>query len=570
MARDDNGDWTPYIPHAKKPVITVSGSNDEALGVENLNGEVLHAAASFYRKQAAQQGNGIGQYSNKVIHQNFADGSSAIFRYQHNYGSERLSIRWSAPKPVPSYEIDKEAPVEEYAIPDFPTVWVFHDGHEITVFMVGSNGLEKLRHKICKQSSWGYSPLLTSQFSFGKHSTMMSPLRFDKGIGSVGANHCVSTPMFSPPPSERVDGVFLGSVFGRSLSTSTPSDQPPLQNSDGTRIYAANDVYTMASGKLELQGHVTNFIPYAISSDGVYDFGVVVQGWRSGISSSLNFPDEVQAEYDRQLALANEAVTQTGDVYSGTYGEIMGSSMGGTMSYSGHVTPYAHIDAVMGGVFTSSWGIGTSTFSGSDDAVKDSKLSISAYSHGNKDRVELKELSEGSASCITSLSFVNIGIEQYGYEEHNLDGSTGGSILYGEVSASYTEDFYQHEVMGVETENQSYSGEAGSIQLIGFPPATDDTGFYKSTILPLLADGSIDTDNVETTFHTPYQSYGGEGKGWLHVSNGKHYIQGFIVDDVPYLYYDGQNMSGMLAGISMNAIQTIVMNIPLSRIDYIR
>lgn len=55
-------------------------------------------------------------------------------------------------------------------------------------------------------------------------------------------------------------------------------------------------------------------------------------------------------------------------------------------------------------------------------------------------------------------------------------------------------------------------------------------------------------------------------RGWLHVANHDHVLQGFMFDDKKYLYLDNQPVPSLL-GVSIEDIQTVLFDIPLSQIN---
>ena len=509
MARDDNGDWTPYIPNVKKPVVTVSGSNDEALGVENLNGEVLHAAGSFYRKQAAQQGNGIGQYSNKVIEQKFTDGSSAIFRYQYNFGAEHLSIRWSAPKPVPPIEIPKEVSIEEYAIPDLPTLWVFHGGNEITAFVMGHSGLKKVRHKTCRRSSWGYDRLLTSEFKFGGLPVVMSPLHRKGGALLVGSNHYLT----------------FCSISDASLrafkETSIPIDTIPFMNGNNRNIYT-------------LKG-TPDAVPIMVDSDGTYYYAWICGSPQTVVSGA----DETKYPVPKKVTdRKNEIMVTT---YYGGGGEetpqicyFLGSGKDGNIDITeGWLTAYFDND-----------------LNGHLDGTLSYDAPVPVYTIGDSVRIS------------------SIHVDVTGDASWNRLGLGGTYNMTKPVSGHYHWE-------GVDVTSYAHSGEIVVVSIMPFPPSLGidlSSMYYNIMRLPVDSpDGSPSGPAINKTY-TPYSEHdvaADKFKPWLHVSNGEHFIQGYAIEGTAYLYYDRQDMSSMLGDINVSDIQTIIMDVPLSRIDEI-
>lgn len=87
------------------------------------------------------------------------------------------------------------------------------------------------------------------------------------------------------------------------------------------------------------------------------------------------------------------------------------------------------------------------------------------------------------------------------------------------------------------------------------PPAFTKTGAviepYYTFVLPDQTGG--DGPRV-ITIHTPYGEHQGQNDlsftPWMHVSNGKHCIQAYYVDDQPYAFVDGSNKDGFLDAIA--------------------
>lgn len=109
-------------------------------------------------------------------------------------------------------------------------------------------------------------------------------------------------------------------------------------------------------------------------------------------------------------------------------------------------------------------------------------------------------------------------------------------------------------------------------------------GIYNGTTAPGISiytfPAPIDTKtfySANDKLYTPYGVFPEPSvpsitgfSGWLHVSNPKHYIQGFVInDDKKYLYLDGKDFTAPLARIlktDISKIRTMIMDIPLDAI----
>lgn len=60
-----------------------------------------------------------------------------------------------------------------------------------------------------------------------------------------------------------------------------------------------------------------------------------------------------------------------------------------------------------------------------------------------------------------------------------------------------------------------------------------------------------------------YIPYDNQYRGWLHVANSDHLLQGFVWNGAKYLYLNGAQVTSLL-GISVSQIQSIMLDVPLS------
>lgn len=173
---------------------------------------------------------------------------------------------------------------------------------------------------------------------------------------------------------------------------------------------------------------------------------------------------------------------------------------------------------------------------------------------------------------ITTLTPVN-----YAYHSDNNDGWLwSASASYGPFSGS-------------SGGSQAAPIGGGDVYLNGgvnysfahfpFPPAVNGrlwAAMMTVTYPGGLVEWRLSPTTVQIT--TPYGDFSGSGlftdtgtmvgpfHGWLHVSNGEHYLQGFKMAKQKYLYLDGHSVGGQLAGAlktSLDSIQTVLFDIPL-------
>lgn len=94
------------------------------------------------------------------------------------------------------------------------------------------------------------------------------------------------------------------------------------------------------------------------------------------------------------------------------------------------------------------------------------------------------------------------------------------------------------ETITGSSDDQTGNDSASRIDVCIFPPGTTQTPYYLRKIQPLGLDETID-------IVTPYKTFSnsdGNFKGWLHVANATNVLQGFVVDNVPHLYFDAVDM----------------------------
>jgi hypothetical protein len=121
-----------------------------------------------------------------------------------------------------------------------------------------------------------------------------------------------------------------------------------------------------------------------------------------------------------------------------------------------------------------------------------------------------------------------------------------------------------------------------AIQLQPFPPSLSNgttTQYYYAHCDNRLSNapyGSFESLNIVTPYGTFTGTTRNSFKPWLHVSNGAHYAQGFVIDGTPYLYLDGEDfLTPLVNGLSVPGspalepkdIHAIYMDIPLVSIQ---
>jgi hypothetical protein len=102
-----------------------------------------------------------------------------------------------------------------------------------------------------------------------------------------------------------------------------------------------------------------------------------------------------------------------------------------------------------------------------------------------------------------------------------------------------------------------------------FPYAVDGMNYYATGSNNFL---DSDFDPAYSTLVTPYgqvqlsqPAYKGY-RGWAHVSNAKHLLQGFECEGLRYLYLDRGKITSLL-GVPVESIQTVLFDIPRSKIE---
>lgn len=95
---------------------------------------------------------------------------------------------------------------------------------------------------------------------------------------------------------------------------------------------------------------------------------------------------------------------------------------------------------------------------------------------------------------------------------------------------------------------------------ISFPYSLNSAQVYYSEDLP------------SPTLYTPYEVLsgvdGGSFVGWLHVSNGEHFLQGYSANDAPRIFLNGSEYyASLLAALRATSIQSVMLDVPLNVIQ---
>lgn len=487
--------------------VRITTDNGEALDTESMRGDVFQAAQNFYRQQVINSA--MSLYAHKVVLVTFPDGGTAVFEYKRNHGQEYLTMRLAgtAAEEGGEHAEGEKISKEEREKRDMLCLFVFHDGDTITAFTLGEYGPKPLRGMKFRRA-WGNKKLMASQFTFqkGKASSVLSPLHMDHGL-QVGKTYYWSMCGWSK-------------AFREFKDTGISAELAPLQASDGIKIY--------------IQDGNSKDIAVAIGSDGTcYYQGV----------TDVPTPVIWAVDPERYSPPQREVDKMGADIVGGgggpedfyIYGAWQATGKDGGIDVSGSMV-FAHGDGLGNGS-----GIGTISYDmyapkyKRSDSVDKVNMSVALPV-----TIDINYVwSEGTSTGVVSLaSFLGVS------GEYHYDLSKAGWNYYGDVI-----------VVGI----------------IPFPPGLENNPYYE------VARYNIASNTyTEKYVQTPYEKFdvtsdAGVGddaffKPWLHISNGKHYIQGFEIGDETHLYYDGKDMSHMLGKIKPNDIQMMIMDIPMGRL----
>ena len=405
---------------------------------------------------------------------------------------------------------------------------VLYGGNQIAAYSTKElPELKLVYQKTLEKSSWGSKPLLTSQFKFnrGTRSTVLSPLVVKKGVVSAGEKHSLTT----------CDSQFPQHALTQFVVTSTPASIVPLQNGSLGTLYTTHDVYAWGKGGWGKSGPGGDTTTYPVSVDkaGVYYYVP---------SNDTGF---------------------VGVYPSASYGLWDAWNVGVYWPKA----PYGLPDSVNAELIS---------------YPLDGFYTCSAIAQGG-----------GASARIQTGATLNVA-QNLGVPVYSNDGHVD-TVHVGDVSATFK---LGDPDADVSTEELSCLGLNGAVMIV---PASDNfaTGFgneisvswFPPSLGSTAAKSYCATGNslkmAPVTIYTPYsQSSVSSSEApcigpWLHVSNGRHVIQGYQIWSVPHgptdpwnsagtlsethLYCDEVDISGKLPTAIEN-VQTVLMDVPLSRI----
>ena len=412
-----------------------------------------------------------------------------------------------------------------------PCLLVFYGGNKLAAYLMSAlPELKLVGKKTLKKSSWGAKPLLTSQFKFnrGTRSTVLSPLVVKKGVVAAGDKHSLTM----------CDSQLPQAALEQFVETSTPATMLPLQNGSGTTLYTTSDVYAWGNGAWTKSGPGgdASTSPVSVSSEGTYYY---VPFNDTGFTTV--YPDTFYGLWDpwgrgfwprAPYGLPSEANTRIVDGVD-----------------DGSITGYYVLTATENGGAAS-----TMCVSGMDTTLHATQnLGVPVYS--NDGHVDTLHTNDVSAAFVLN---------------DDLDAFVNTLDCLG--------------VVGTVTRSPEgeYSGSGKGIGLSWFPPSLGSVASKSyCTIGESLAPHPVTVCTPYGQSTLPVSTWPCIGP-WLHVSNGKHCVQGFQIWSVPqgaptdpwnsdgtlletHLYCDKVDISKALI-VPVDQVQTLLMDVPLSRI----
>ena len=402
-----------------------------------------------------------------------------------------------------------------------PCLLVFYGGNKLAAYsMAELPELKLLYQVVLKKSSWGAKPLLTSQFKFarGLTSTVMSPLVVKAGVVTAHRDHYFTT--CAP----------VGALH-RFRQSRTRAEIVPLQNGDEASLYTPHDI--LSKHRSPSSGGVSGAEPICITSDGTYYYPwevdspvVVVSGFNA---TQYPIPDTVTDAMQRSFDDAGDETMIQAGAWVGTVQHGVGD---------------LQVDvSTVAATFDSGTGSAVGAVS--------YKVPVPIYRANGK----IDKVGEGAETVDIAVDIV--------WRVWDTGSSQDGSYVLGRIFGLDATYSWHATAPHAGGDTLAYSGDRLTVGVYPFPPWLSADGIY-AFVLRYSADDSGTKENYVVTPYKRFENVTFEP--WLHVSNGKHFIQGFITDGTSHLYCDKVDISGRLPTDVKN-VQTVLMDVPLSRIQ---
>mgnify|MGYP001582821778 CR=1 FL=1 len=479
--------------------------------------------------KAQMKAGGLLQYR---LTKEFPDGTTvtAISRL----GQDEVIIRRPEPEVQP---VIKKKPSEDSNL----HLLIMYSGNKVAA--VPMEQLEKLNLKATykatlSQSNWGTTRLKVAQFNFDSEvydGFFVAPFSL-KEVVRASTNHQVTV---------RKKQNLLDSV-----TTTTPRDDKPLCNGKADMIYTPYDSYRVGSESVTSTGSYkadfgTSTYPYAISEEGKYYFAITSRADFALYDSQFNImnTDAIVAPYvdiglftpaDNVLYVSWYYMDASGQAGAEiTYGmhESMNAVLQAARSQVGPLKFTSYYSTYQNGVHGIEYKMGVGQYSVPADYSLNLPLAVYSNNNDSKDTM-----------AVTFAPFVG------GYMFTN-------DIHFEEATGKYLG--YSYRFLDIDI-GSTY------IRLESFPPGLDANVRNYTKSKHARAD--------EYMVRTPYSSRIGEFEPWFHISNGKHFMQGFH-DTQNRIYLNNTDASGLLretTGGDISDIQAVLMDVPLKIIKALK
>lgn len=442
-------------------------------------------------------------------------------------------------------------------------VVVFHDGNQISYAPMTelNNPVGTATRQILNQSNWGSDIIKTSQLKFSSDYSAIYSVFNGLTTGTI-----VAGTSFAITSSWLVD---------ERLTVSDTRVEYPILSGNANRVFVSSaDVQFNADGSIEdfaefglpPEAGLSKPAAFYISPDGTRYFGFYDSqpyGLLPAISfDGTSYAGEVYFVIDNSNPYSQEAVLHSSDGPTASLefyyvnGAWKLANFSGENSSSGDGIFYYRAD-FRENFTTEGVILGYSPYLGGSTSLNNvSEFSI-PYNYGRRGYF-LYELIPNEGLRLEAASTITFNLGRYNYEGYtyrannpdliiDLPPADGVSIIqfpYATAPENWSTVFYNVNYFGLEPTG---------------PKICELITEYGSLFSSWTPDPVSTSPSYPNELYTIY-------RGWMHVSNGQHLIQAFVFDNQRYMYFNRGQITSLL-GVPVDSIQTVLFDIPLSKIE---